>query len=41
MINVMSTSQIVGRDLKDAQGIDAGKINSPVTIPKPGPWNLS
>jgi sporulation protein YlmC with PRC-barrel domain len=36
MINVMPASQIVGRDLKDAQGIDAGKINSLVIDTKSG-----
>lgn len=36
VINVMPTSQIVGRDLKDAQGIDAGKISSLVIDTKTG-----
>jgi sporulation protein YlmC with PRC-barrel domain len=36
MIVVMPANQIVGRDLKDAQGIDAGKINSLVINTKSG-----
>jgi len=36
MINVMPANQIVGRDLKDAQGIDAGKISSLVIDTKNG-----
>jgi sporulation protein YlmC with PRC-barrel domain len=36
MINVMPARQIVGHDLKDAQGIDAGKINSLVIDTKSG-----
>ena len=36
MIDVMPANQIVGRDLKDAQGIDAGKINSLVIDTKSG-----
>lgn len=36
MIAVMPASQIVGRDLQDPQGIDAGKINSLVIDTKSG-----
>jgi sporulation protein YlmC with PRC-barrel domain len=36
MINVMPANQIVGRDLKDARGVDAGKIKSLVIDTKSG-----
>jgi sporulation protein YlmC with PRC-barrel domain len=36
MIDVMAANRIVGRDLKDSQGVDAGKINSLVIDTKSG-----